>query len=108
MLKLVSLYRKPRDPQSWMSHFMNVHRPLLEALPSVERVELSSPFDAMSPPGSQPDRRGAPFLMVELYFLDRDRFEHAMTSDEGRRMIADMQEWGAGGITTFFAEVEAS
>jgi uncharacterized protein (TIGR02118 family) len=107
MLKLVSLYRKPREPQEWMGHFMNVHRPLLESLPSVERIELSSPLDGMSMPGAQPDRRGAPFLMVELYFTDRGAFDAAMVSDQGRAMIEDVQAWAGGEVTTFLAEVQS-
>jgi hypothetical protein len=100
VVKLVALYRRPRDPQAWMQEFLTVVEPEFRALPGLERLELAQPEDVFS--GG--DRRGAPFLMLELYFADRAVLDRAILAPEGKaireRLLADPRD-----VSLFVADV---
>ncbi len=106
MVKLVATIRHPPDPRAWMNHFLTVHEPLWQQAPGLRRIELASPFDTLALPGQTPDRRGAPFLIAEVYFDDRSAFDHAMTSDVGRAILEDLQGFAGGLVTLYLAEVD--
>jgi uncharacterized protein (TIGR02118 family) len=106
ILKLVATFRRPVDPQPWMARFLGGHAPLYQELPGLRRIELSSPFDTISVARGQPDRRGAPFLVSELYFDDRDAFNHAMGSAAGRAMLADLDEFATDHVSMYLADVQ--
>lgn len=89
-----------------MGRYLTVHEPLCHRLPGLRRLELSSPFDTMVLPGREADRRGAPFLIAELYFDDRAAFERAMTSPAGRAVLEDLEAFAAQEATLYLADVE--
>lgn len=89
-----------------MNRYLTLHEPLCHQLPELQRLELSSPFDTIPLPGRSGDRRGAPFLISELYFEDRASFDKAMTSEAGRAMLADLEEFAADEATLYLADVE--
>jgi uncharacterized protein (TIGR02118 family) len=106
MVKLVATFRRPPDPQTWMARYLSGHEPLCHALPGLVRVELSSPFDTLAVAGRRGDRRGAPFLVSELYFPDRGTFDGAMASEPGQAMIADLEAFAAQQVSLYLADVE--
>ncbi|MCW2968317.1 MAG: EthD family reductase [Solirubrobacteraceae bacterium] len=106
IVKLVASFRRPADAQSWMGHFLTQHEPLMHAVPGLQRLELASPFDTMALPGRDVDRRGAPFLVAELYFADRTGFEQAMGSAPGRAMLEDLQVFAGDEVSLYLADVE--
>ncbi|MBX6341365.1 MAG: EthD family reductase, partial [Thermomicrobiaceae bacterium] len=84
MIKLVALYRKPADPEGFMRHYREVHTPLVEKTPGLERIEVSRVTgDAF---GGEPPY----FLIAEMYYPDRDTFNAAMRSEENRAAAKDL------------------
>lgn len=101
MVKLVALYRRPRDPQAWMQRFLTEHEQAFRSLPGLERLELSQPEEALG--GG--DRRGPPFLMLELYFATRAALDQAMLSEQGRPITELLTNDPDRGVTLFVAHV---
>jgi uncharacterized protein (TIGR02118 family) len=101
VVKLVALYRRPRDPQAWMQEFFSVFEPQLQDLPGLDRLELSQPQDVFS--GG--DRRGAPFLMVELYFADRATLDRAILAPEGEAIRERLIDSPGRDVSLFVADV---
>lgn len=104
MVKLVVLFRRPADPQSFLTHYLAEHKPLLRSLPGLLRLELASSFDGLDLAAR--DRRGPPFLMAELYWESRTGFETAIISPEGQAMLADLRSFAERETTMFLAEVQ--
>jgi len=85
MIKLTVLYNFPGAEvvDAFREHYLNVHDPLVRALPNLERFDV-----AFTTPGQD----GAPapyFLIAELYFKDFDAMAAAMASAEGQAVAAD-------------------
>jgi len=109
MVKLVATFRRPPDPDAWMTRFFTEQLPMLRELPRIERIELSSPFDSLGAlPGGRQDRRGPPLLMAELYFPDRSAFDEAMVSEEGRRRMEALSAFAGEDLSLFLADVSTA
>jgi uncharacterized protein (TIGR02118 family) len=88
VVKLVALYRHPQDPQGWMQRFLTTVEPAFQALPGLQRLELSQPAgDA-----GAGDRRGPPFLMAELYFADQAALDQAILAPQGEILRSQFVE----------------
>lgn len=99
MVKLVALYRKPPDVESFDQHYANVHLPLVRKTPGLRKVELTRISGA--PIGGTEYH-----LMAELYYDSVDSMNSANASPEGRAAGKDLMSFAAGIVTLFFGEVE--
>jgi uncharacterized protein (TIGR02118 family) len=96
LVKLTVLYGHPTDPASFDEHYENVHRPLVDGIPGLQR------FEAGRIAGT-PDGGGPPFyLIAELWF---EKMEQSLASPEGQAAPADIPNFATGGATVFFSEV---
>lgn len=89
-----------------MSTWLNVHERRWRALPGLDRLELSVAADSLSLGGSAGDRRGPPFLTAEAYFADRGALDAAMVSQEGRDLLAALDDLAGEGFSLYVADVE--
>ena len=98
-VKLIALYRKPDDVEAFLAHYNDVHMPLVRKTPNLERVELNRVTDS---PMGEP----AYFLIAEMVFPDRERFDAAMKSPENRAAGKDLMGFAADLVTLLVAEEE--
>lgn len=98
MIKLVVLYNTPSDPAGFEEHYTNVHMPLAGKLPGVKRVEvgriLTTPTGAPSPY----------YRIAELWYDSVEELQKSFGSQEGKAVLADVEEFAAGLSTMFIAE----
>jgi uncharacterized protein (TIGR02118 family) len=99
-LKLVVLYTPPADPEAFDRHYLDVHAPLVEGIPGLQRWE-SARLVAAADGGDQPY-----FRIAELYFADQASFETGMGSPEGKATAADFQEIAPPGSRLLIAAVD--
>jgi uncharacterized protein (TIGR02118 family) len=98
-VKLVVLYTRPADPDAFEEHYRNVHSPLVEAVPGLQRWE--SGLLATADGGELPYYR-----ITELWFADRAALEQALASAEGRATAADYEHFAPAGSRLFIAPVD--
>jgi uncharacterized protein (TIGR02118 family) len=104
MIKSLSLLTRKDgiSHEAFMDHWLNVHAPLVRAVPEVRRYVLSLI-------GAQPDRADVPTLPIEvdciaeLWYHDVAAMERAAKSPAMQRVRADGAEY-LGRIKTFITE----
>ena len=99
-VKLVVLYSQPADPGAFESHYLEVHAPLVEQIPGLERWE-SARLVAAADGGEE-----TYFRITELYFADQGAFESALGSPEGQATAEDFQQIAPPGSRMFIAAVD--
>ncbi len=101
MIKLLALYKNPDDVDSFMEHYENVHTPLVQKVPGIERLVVNRiTADAF---GGEPQF----FLIAEMHFPDQETFDQAMRSDENKAVGKDAMQFAKGLITVLIADSTA-
>ena len=95
--KLIALYRHPEDPEAFMRHYEEVHTPLVRQTPHLETIVINKVTG--SPMGDPPY-----FLIAEMTFPDRERFDEAMKSPENRAAGKDLMSFARDLVTLLIAE----
>jgi hypothetical protein len=104
MTKLVVLFRRPRQrPEQLVADVLGKLVPRCQSMPGLSRLEVASTHGGLDV--GKGDRRGPPFLMVELYFPDQATLDAAMVSAEGRGVIDDLIRISEHEVNAFVAEV---
>ncbi|RVT93557.1 EthD family reductase [Sphingomonas crocodyli] len=91
-IKLVALYKRPSVEVAFLTHYEQVHLPLMQKVPHLEKVEVFR--DVSSPFGEAPY-----FLVAEMHFADRARFDAAMASPENRAAGKDLMTFAKDLVT---------
>jgi uncharacterized protein (TIGR02118 family) len=99
MIKLVALFKRPDDVETFDQHYEGVHAPLMRKVPGLERMEVVRNLKAF---------RGEPehYLIAEMYFRDQASFDAAMASEENRAAGKDLMSFARGYVTLVYGEVQ--
>ena len=99
-VKLTVVYDNPKDPAAFEKHYKNVHLPLAQKIPNVQRFELAKVF---------PKEDGSPtpaYRTADLYFDSYDIASAAAMSPEGQAAIQDAVQIGTGGVRFLLSDIE--
>ena len=96
-VKLLALYRHPADEAAFLAHYEDVHLPLVQKTPHLVKTVVNRVID--SPMGDSPF-----FLIAEMHFADRARFDEAMTSPENRAAGKDLMTFARDLVTLLVVE----
>jgi uncharacterized protein (TIGR02118 family) len=98
-VKLTVVYGTPEDAAAFDKHYTEVHKPIVERWPGVERIELAKVTGG--PMGSP-----SPYhQLVEVYFADEDALNAALSSDAGREAGKDFMSIATPGSFMTVSEV---
>ena len=75
MVKLMALYKQPRDPETFERIYFGEHVPLARKMPGLRRLEIDRITGA---PRGEPDY----YLVAHLYFDDAETMERSMASED--------------------------
>lgn len=90
-VKLTVVYGTPDDAAGFDKHYSDVHMPIVERWPGVERVEVAKVTGG--PMGSP-----SPYhLITEIYFADEDALNAALSSEPGREAGKDFMSIAPSG-----------
>ena len=95
MYKFITLYRRVEDELALEQFFSQTHLPLAEALPGLQRREVSRI-------SHKPGGESRFHLMFELYFQSKSSFEVAMKTPSGIALIEALMPWAEAKIITWF------
>ena len=96
-IKLIALYKKPDDEVAFLQHYHQVHMPLVMKTPHLVKAEINRVTGA---PFGEP----AYFLIAEMHFPDRARFDEAMASPENRAAGKDLMGFAKELLTLIISE----
>lgn len=99
-VKLVVLYTHPADPAAFDQHYLDVHMPLVQAIPGLQRAE-SGRIDAPLDGGEH-----SWYRIAELYFADRATLDGAFSSAAGQATAADYGKIAPPGSRMFIEAVD--
>jgi uncharacterized protein (TIGR02118 family) len=99
-VKLLVLYTQPEDPDAFDKHYLDVHAPLVESIPGLQRFE-GARFVAAADRGEQ-----TYFRIAELWFADQAAMQAGLGSEEGKATAADYQQIAPPGSRMFIAAVD--
>ncbi len=99
MVKLIALYRKPTDVETFDKHYYDVHTPFIRKTPGLRRLEITRITGA-------PLGETKYHLMAEMYYDSIDAMNAANASPEGRAAGKDLMSFAADVVTLFFGEVK--
>src|SRR6476619_4153755 len=99
MIKLVALFKRPEDMESFNRHYDDTHAPLMSKVPGLERMEVTRNLKSF---------RGEPdyYLIAEMYFRDKEAFDAAMASEENRAAGKDLMSFAREYVTMVYGEVD--
>jgi len=92
-VKLLAMYTQPDDPDAFLSHYRDVHTPLVENVPGLAKLVVNR-IDANLSGGPAPY-----FLIAEMHFADEDTFDAAMASPENRAAGKDVMTFAKSLVT---------
>lgn len=99
MVKLVALYKKPQDPESFDRQYFQTHVPLVKKWPGLRRVEVGKVTGM--PGGGDP-----PYYMItEMSFDDQDALRAALRSPESRAAGENLQQFAGGVFTLLYVQM---
>ncbi len=99
-VKLVVLYTRPSDAESFDRHYEDTHAVLVRKIPGLQRFESGRVTGALDG-GEQTYHR-----IAELYFADQAAMQAAFGTDEGKATAADYQQIAPPGSRMFVEEVD--
>lgn len=98
-VKLTIVYGTPEDSAAFDQHYADVHMPLVEAWPGVQKVELAKVTGG--PMGSP-----SPYHQIaEIWFADEEALNAALSSEPGRQAGKDFMNIATPGSFMTVSEV---
>jgi uncharacterized protein (TIGR02118 family) len=98
-VKLTVVYGAPDDAAEFDKHYHDVHMPIVERWPGVERVEMAK---VTGGPGGS----ASPYhLITEIYFADDDALNAALGSEAGGEAAKDFMAIAPSGSFMTVSEV---
>jgi uncharacterized protein (TIGR02118 family) len=95
--KLIAMYTRPSNEDAFLSHYREVHTPLVEAVPGLEKLVVNM---VTGSPMGETDL----FMIAEMHFADRETFRTAMTSAQNKAAGKDLMNFAKGLVTVVFVE----
>lgn len=99
-VKLTSTFFDPEDPDAFVRHYVDVHVPLVRALPGLRAFEYGRALTNFD--GSPPEA----FWSISMTFDDEAAMHAAFAGPEGQATLADMPNYPHGSRASVVSEVQ--
>ncbi|MCE0764096.1 EthD family reductase [Pseudonocardia kujensis] len=91
MYVLTASYARPEDPERFMTHFREVHTPIVRRFPGLRHLSWSL---CESADGTPPPHQ----LIARVGFADRDSALEALASPVGAEAVKDLENFATAGV----------
>ena len=100
MIKVVAMYRKPKDTKDFDEKYFGTHVPLTNKLPGLKKVEISK-VTSSSVPGDDEW-----YLVADLYFDTKEDMDKAMSSPEAKEARANIRSFAGDLLYVLNTEIQ--
>ena len=98
MVKLIALYKQPKDKEAFDEHYFNVHGPITEKIPGLQRMEVTKILG--TPMGKESDY----YILCEMYYENHEALQNGMRSAEGKASGKDLMGFAGDLVTLMIGE----
>lgn len=98
MVKLVALYKHPRNEEEFDEHYFNVHAPITAKIPGLREMKVTRMTE--SPMGGDAKY----YLMCEMFYDDIKALRNGLGSDEGKASGKDLMGFAGDLVTLMIGE----
>lgn len=99
MVKVVALYKQPKDKEKFDEHYFNVHAPITAKIPGLREMKVTK-FNRNVMTGGEPEY----YLMCEMFYDSMDDLKNGMRSDEGKASGKDLMGFAGDLVTLMIGE----
>ncbi|WP_409305858.1 EthD family reductase [Peribacillus sp. SCS-155] len=97
MFKMVALYKRPENTESFDEYYFGTHMPLTKKIPGLQDVKITK--ISGSPMGESEY-----YLMCEMYYESKQAFKEASKTEESKAAGKDAMKFAGNLVTFFFGE----
>ncbi len=97
MVKVLLLFGKPVDTESFDQHFEQSHRSMLTEIPNLKELQINRVAGAVT--GDSPFH-----LVAELQFASEEAMQEGLNSEAGKKMARDFGKFASGGVTILLCQ----
>lgn len=97
MVKLIALYKQPKDKEAFDEHYFNTHAPITSKIPGLQKMEVTRIVG--SPMGESEF-----YLLCEMYYESHEALKQAMKTDEGKASGRDVMKFAGDIVTLMIGE----
>lgn len=97
MVKLIALYRQPKDPQKFDDHYYRVHAKKVARIPGLRKMKVTKITGSLSGASKY-------YLLCEMVYDDHDSMKAAMKTDEGKAVEKDLMTFASDLVTMMVGE----
>lgn len=97
MFKMIALFKKPEDTQSFDDYYFNTHIPLTQKIPGLQDMKVTKIVG--SPMGESEY-----YLMCEMFYENKQAFKEASKTEESKASGKDVMKFAGNLVTFFFGE----
>jgi uncharacterized protein (TIGR02118 family) len=100
MVRLIALFDRPEDTDSFDAHYRDVHAPIVRRYPGLRELRVTRPAAV--------GRSTAPYLVAEMVFDTRAELDAALVSEPGIESGRDLRSFAGAGVTMFIADDDSA
>ncbi|SDH92328.1 conserved hypothetical protein [Alteribacillus persepolensis] len=97
MVKLIALYKQPKDKEAFDEHYYNTHTPITKEIPGLREMKVTKIVGS-------PTGESKYYLLCEMYYDDHESLQKAMKTDEGKASGKDVMEFAGDIVTLMIGE----
>ncbi|MFC7391725.1 EthD family reductase [Scopulibacillus cellulosilyticus] len=97
MVKLIALYKQPKDKEAFDEHYKNVHTPITKKIPGLQKMEVTKITG--SPMGDSEY-----YLLCEMYYESHEAMKKALKTDEAKASGKDVMSFAGDIVTMMIGE----
>ena len=98
MIKLIALYKQPKDKEAFDEHYFNVHGPITEKIPGLQRMEVTKIN------GTPMGKESEFYILCEMYYENHEALQAGMRSAEGKASGKDLMGFAGDLVTLMIGE----
>ncbi|PQD95650.1 EthD family reductase [Pradoshia eiseniae] len=98
MIKLIALYKQPKDKEAFDEHYFNVHGPITEKIPGLQRMEVTKIV------GTPMGKESEFYILCEMYYENQEALQNGMRSAEGKASGKDLMGFAGDLVTLMIGE----
>jgi len=98
MIKLIALYKQPKDKEAFDEHYFNVHGPITEKIPGLQRMEVTKIV------GTPMGKESEFYILCEMYYENHEALQNGMRSAEGKASGKDLMGFAGDLVTLMIGE----
>ncbi|WP_062678003.1 EthD family reductase [Parageobacillus toebii] len=98
MIKMIALYKQPKDKEKFDEHYFGTHAPITAKIPGLRKMEVTKITG--TPMGGESEY----YLLCEMYYDSYEAFKEAMKTSEAKASGKDLMSFAGDLVTLMVGE----